>query len=361
MAGQPVGPQVLLPPWFEDRRQEILASLEPITPPAMAIRVPEPEPRGKSPDNRRPMKRSEDRILTTHVGSLIRSKELREAAARARSSPENTQSYEALLRSSVDDVVKMQAKAGINIVDDGEYGKANWANYILDRVTGFELRPEELRPVLWLGRDLQRFPEVMKAEFPFVPSMEAGLPTRACVAPIQYRDTGSIQRDIQNLKAALKSVAVEEAFLPVVAPASAAYTVSTNTIRAKKNMCMPWPKRCARNIAPSMMRALRQVDDGVLANMYDHLVQQAPENYRRWAGLRVEALNHALKGIPEDRVRYVCFGSWHVPHIADAPLEEIVDFILTVRAGAYSIEAANPATNTNGAFGNRTSCPKERS
>ncbi|MGH6875892.1 MAG: hypothetical protein ACREHV_00790, partial [Rhizomicrobium sp.] len=86
-----------------------------------------------------------------------------------------------------------------------------------------------------------------------------------------------------------------------------------------------------------------QVDDAVLANMYDHLVQKSPENYRRWAGLRIEALNHALQGIPEDRVRYhVCFGSWHVPHLADAPLEEILDFILSVRAGAYSIEAANP-------------------
>ena len=90
------------------------------------------------------MKRSEDRILTTHVGSLIRSKELREAAAAARTSPENTQSYEALLRQSVGDVVKMQAKVGIDIVDDGEYGKANWANYILDRVTGFEVRPERI-------------------------------------------------------------------------------------------------------------------------------------------------------------------------------------------------------------------------
>ena len=86
-----------------------------------------------------------------------------------------------------------------------------------------------------------------------------------------------------------------------------------------------------------------QVDDAVLANMYDYYVQQSPEKYREWAGLRIEALNHALQGIPEDRVRYhVCFGSWHVPHLADAPLEEIVGFILSVRAGAYSIEAANP-------------------
>ena len=290
------------------------------------------------------MKRSEDRILTTHVGSLIRSKELRDAAAAARTSPENTQSYEALLRQSVGDVVKMQAKVGIDIVDDGEYGKANWANYILDRVTGFELRLSELRPVLWLGRDLQRFPEVMKAEFPFVPSMEAGLPTRACVAPIQYRDTGSIQRDIRNLQAALKSVAVEEAFLPVVAPASAAYD--------GVNEYYPSEKEYVYAMADALRQEYRaiyesglllQVDDAVLANMYDHLVQKSPENYRRWAGLRIEALNHALEGIPEDRVRYhICFGSWHVPHMADAPLEEIVGFILSVKAGAYSIEAANP-------------------
>ena len=87
---------------------------------------------------------------------------------------------------------------------------------------------------------------------------------------------------------------------------------------------------------------LLQVDDAVLANMYDELVRTSPERYREWANLRVEALNHALAGIPEDRIRYhVCFGSWHVPHVADAPLEEIVDLILKVRAGAYSIEAAN--------------------
>jgi 5-methyltetrahydropteroyltriglutamate--homocysteine methyltransferase len=87
---------------------------------------------------------------------------------------------------------------------------------------------------------------------------------------------------------------------------------------------------------------LVQVDDAVLANMYDHLVQKSPEHYRKWAALRIEALNHALEGIPEERVRYhVCFGSWHVPHTSDAPLAEIVDLILRVRAGAYSIEAAN--------------------
>ena len=88
---------------------------------------------------------------------------------------------------------------------------------------------------------------------------------------------------------------------------------------------------------------LVQVDDAVLANMYDSLVSQSPERYREWAQLRIDALNFALEGIPEDRVRHhLCFGSWHLPHISDAPLEEIVEFILQVKAGAYSIEAANP-------------------
>jgi 5-methyltetrahydropteroyltriglutamate--homocysteine methyltransferase len=287
------------------------------------------------------MKRSENRILTTHVGSLIRPKELRDLAAAAQKSPEEKQPYENLLRQSVVDVVKMQAKVGIDIVDDGEYGKSSWANYIVDRITGFELRPDDLRPIEWLGRDLQRFPEVMAAEFR---TMAAGMPARVCVSAIEYRDSGSIQRDIRNLQSALRSVNVEEAFLPVVAPASAAFD--------GVNEYYPSEKEYIYALADALRNEYRaiyesglvlQVDDAVLANMYDHLVQKGPENYRQWAGLRVEALNHALHGIPEDRIRYhVCFGSWHVPHLADAPLEEIVGFILQVRAGAYSIEAANP-------------------
>ena len=174
--------------------------------------------------------------------------------------------------------------------------------------------------------------------------MKDGMPTEACVGPIKYGDHASIDRDIRNLKDALKSVKVEEAFLPVVAPASAVF----NGI----NEYYPTEKEYVFAVAEALREEYRaiyeaglivQADDAVLANMYDHYVQQSPEKYRQWAGLRIDALNHALQGIPEDRVRYhVCFGSWHVPHLADAPLEEIVGFILSVRAGAYSIEAANP-------------------
>jgi 5-methyltetrahydropteroyltriglutamate--homocysteine methyltransferase len=287
------------------------------------------------------MKRSEKRILTTHVGSIVRPQHLRDLAAAAGESAENKQRYEQGLRESVAEIVKLQAKAGIDIVNDGEFGKSSWSNYILERITGFEHRPEQLRPVYWLGRDRDRFPEVMATEFPW---MSKGVATEACIGPIKYRDHISIDRDISNLNAALRSVNVEEAFLPVVAPASSAYD--------GVNEHYPTEKEYVYAIADALREEYRaiydsgllvQVDDAVLANMYDHYVEQSPEKYRQWAGLRIEALNHALEGIPEDRVRYhVCFGSWHVPHLADAPLEEILGFILSVRAGAYSIEAANP-------------------
>jgi 5-methyltetrahydropteroyltriglutamate--homocysteine methyltransferase len=287
------------------------------------------------------MKRSEKRILTTHVGSIVRPQRLREITPAAGESAENRKRYEEVLRESVAEVVKMQAQAGIDIVNDGEFGKSSWANYILERTTGFEHRPNDVRPIQWLGRDLERFPDVIATEFP---TMKNGMPTEACVGPIKYGDHASIDRDIRNLKDALKSVKVEEAFLPVVAPASAVF----NGI----NEYYPTEKEYVYAVAGALRDEYRaiheagivvQVDDAVLANMYDHYVQQSPEKYRQWAGLRIEALNHALQGIPEDRVRYhVCFGSWHVPHLADAPLAEIVGFILSVRAGAYSIEAANP-------------------
>jgi len=287
------------------------------------------------------MKRSEKRILTTHVGSIVRPQRLRETTPTAGDSPEHKKRYEEVLRESVAEVVKLQAQAGIDIVNDGEFGKSSWANYILERTTGFEHRPNDVRPIQWLGRDLERFPEVMATEFP---TMKNGMPTEACVGPIKYGDHASVDRDIRNLKDALKSVKVEDAFLPVVAPASAVF----NGI----NEYYPTEKEYVYAVAEALREEYRaiyeagiivQIDDAVLANMYDHYVQQSPEKYRQWAGLRLEALNHALQGIPEDRVRYhVCFGSWHVPHLADAPLDEIVGFILSVRAGAYSIEAANP-------------------
>ena len=240
----------------------------------------------------------------------------------------------------VDEVVRRQAAAGIDVVNDGEYGKSSWSNYVLARLTGFEARPGVFSPAIWLGRDRVRFAEFMAKEFP---RGVQGSPADACIGPITYKDRAAIRRDTDNLKAAIAHADVQEGFLTTVAPASVGYDALQEHYASEREYIFA--------IADALREEYRavyesglvlQVDDAVLANMYDELVQKSPTEYRQWAELRIEALNHALEGIPADRVRYhVCFGSWHVPHVSDAPLEAIIDLILQVNAGAYLIEAAN--------------------
>jgi 5-methyltetrahydropteroyltriglutamate--homocysteine methyltransferase len=277
------------------------------------------------------MKRSTDRILTTHVGSLIRPKSLLDHAPEER---------EQELKRSVADIVARQASAGIDIVNDGEFGKSGWANYVIERVTGFEPRPDTLYPAVWLGRDRERFAEFMAAEFP---RGVKGSPGHACVGPIAYQGHASVRRDLDNLKAAAAAAPVEDTFFTAVAPASVGYDARNEHYASERDYVMAIAAALREEyLEIHKAGVVLQVDDAVLANMYDHLVEQSPRKYREWAELRVDALNHALEGIPEDRIRYhICFGSWHVPHVADAALEDIVDLMLNVRAGAYSIEAAN--------------------
>jgi len=282
------------------------------------------------------MQRSADRILTTHVGSLIRPPGL--GAEGRRSAREHE--AEATLREAVLDVVARQARIGLDVVNDGEYGKSSWANYILERVDGFEIRPNQLRPVDWLGRDRERFADFFAREMPYALT---GMPAQVCVGPIAYREGAELGRAIANLKHAFTATRATEAFMTVVAPASAAYNGVNEYYGSDRDYVFAVADALrSEYLAVHDAGLVLQVDDAVLANMYDSLVQQSPERYREWAQLRVDALNHALRGIPPDRVRYhVCFGSWHVPHVADAPLEEIIDLVLQVNAQAYSIEAAN--------------------
>ncbi len=275
------------------------------------------------------MKRSERRILTTHVGSLPRPPELLQGGGSD------------VLRASVADVVRKQADVGIDVINDGEYGKSSWARYVLERITGFEVRQDQLKPLVWLGRDRERFRDFFAQE---MPNAVKGSPTEVCVAPITYKGLDSVQRDLGNLRAAVQGISPEDVFFTAVAPASTAYDGVNEYYQSEHDYVFAIAD-ALRNEYRAIIDSgfLLQVDDAVLANMYDYLVEQSPSRYREWAQLRVDALNHALEGIPEDRVRYhVCFGSWHVPHVADAPLEEIVDLIVQVNAGAYSIEAANP-------------------
>jgi 5-methyltetrahydropteroyltriglutamate--homocysteine methyltransferase len=297
------------------------------------------------------MKRSTNRILTTHTGSLIRPPRLLEFA-RARQSGESidAQAYEQCLKDSVAEVVRQQVQAGVDIVNDGEFGKStSWSLYALKRLSGFELRP--IQPgadPFARGADRERFKE-------FYAELEGARADRTwskvtvkdavCVAPIRYTGLGELQRDIDNLKAALQGVEVEEAFLPVAAPSSAIPDRKNEYYKNDEALVVALAEALGteyRTIAGSGI--LLQVDDARAAVTYDRMVPPASfDDYYRWLGRHVEVLNHALKGIPEERVRYhVCWGSWPGPHVSDVPLKKIVDLILKVRAGAYLIEAANP-------------------
>src|SRR5665213_1254837 len=145
------------------------------------------------------MKRSEHRILTTHVGSLVRPPDLLSASRVAKELPAAKASYLSTLKKSVAAVVKQQADSGIDIVNDGEFGKMSWANYILGRLSGFDIRTDQIRPTAWVGRERERFKEFFQAEMPHAIN---GAPTEACVGPIAYTDHDSIRRDTENLTAA---------------------------------------------------------------------------------------------------------------------------------------------------------------
>jgi 5-methyltetrahydropteroyltriglutamate--homocysteine methyltransferase len=286
------------------------------------------------------LKRSDSRILTTHVGSLIRPVELVELGKAARETPQAERRYGDALTRATEDVVRRQVEAAVDIVNDGEYGKSSWANYVLERLTGFEARPDRLFEAVWLGRDRIRFREFMKENYP---RGATSVPGHVCVGPITYRGHDAIRRNIADLTAALSAAGASEGFLTAVAPASTGYDAANEYYASDRDYVFAIAEALREEYLEIVNAGLiLQVDDAVLANMYDELVQESPARYRAWAEVRVEALNHALRGIPEERVRYhICFGSWHVPHMADAAMSDIVDLMLSVRAGAYSIEAAN--------------------
>ena len=292
------------------------------------------------------MKRSRDRILTTHVGSLIRPQPL-QAFLRAKQAVKtfDRDGYETCLSESVAEIVRRQAETGIDVVSDGEFGKSiSWSQYALERLSNFERRPltAGANP-FQRGTDRSRFAEFyaeLDAREEIATSADA-----VCVGPIAYTGQAELTRDIDNFKAALAAVKVEEAFLPVAAPAS--------VIPDRKNEYYRSDEECLVAIAAAMRTEykmivdaglLLQLDDARTAVTYDRVVPPASfGDYRKWVARHVEVLNHAIEGLPADRMRYhVCWGSWPGPHTTDVPLKDIVDLILKVKVGAYVIEGANP-------------------
>jgi 5-methyltetrahydropteroyltriglutamate--homocysteine methyltransferase len=282
-----------------------------------------------------------DKILTTHVGALPRPPQA--AAALLGEADEQE------LTNAVADVVRRQVEAGIDIVDDGELGKSIWQWYVTDRLDGVE-RKEHERPPL-RGRDWTEFAEFYDyaQATPDVlfhgsdPAFWASIATRpVATGPISYK-RGPVERDIANMKAALDGVDVADVFMPVVAPASVEVDMGNEHYASQDELLYALADALREEYKLILDAGFQlQVDDAWIPALWDHDPSLDLETYRRFAASRIEALNHALEGLPEERIRYhLCWGSWHGPHANDIPLADIVDLMLEVRAGIYSVEAAN--------------------
>ena len=286
------------------------------------------------------MKRSESRILTTHTGSLPRSPELQELL-RSRLDPKEGEIEEYLIgvEEAVADVVARQVEAGLDVINDGEQGRVQYATYVKDRLTGFD--GEQIlraRP----RKDMQDFPEFAAQSGV---SSSATIPWPACTGPIEWKDRNAVQRDIQRLKAASTGVDVEEAFMTAASPG-----VIANFLH---NEHYPSDEAYLYALAEVMKEEYKAiVDSGLLLQIdcpdlamtriteFSHL---SDEEFINVAKMHVEVLQYALAGLPADRMRmHLCWGNTEGPHHYDVPLKEIVNIVLKVPVAAISFEGANP-------------------
>ncbi len=304
------------------------------------------------------MKRSDQRILTTHVGSLPRPDDL--MALYAADAPDET--LQPRLRAAVDDIVRQQAETRIDVVNDGEYGKAMrstmdfgaWWSYVYPRLAGYELREEQAKKgrAAWThgSKERKEFAAFYAAEASAAATaQQAGTSTArlyglTCTGPVKYVGHAAIKRDIDNIAAAVRANRVEDAFMTAVSPA---------TLQILPNAYY----KSAEDYTIALAEAIReeykaivdagfvlQIDDPALVDIYDWWFSMNDDiaGYRKWAAFQVEAVNHALQGIPEDRVRFhICWGSWHGPHKGDVELKDVIDLLLKVKAQGYSVEAGN--------------------
>ena len=288
------------------------------------------------------MRHSSERILTTHAGSLARPDELRELLiARDERRPVDADALAARIRSAVAGVVRQQVAVGLDVINDGEQSKRNFTTYARERLGGIEerpLKPGERVLAQIYGRDAAEFPEYFAGRGNLA-GREA-----VCVGPLTHVGHEAVRADIDNFKAALAGVAATETFLPAVAPGTIEHWLR-NEHYATDEAFLAAIADAMKPEYDAIVAAgfLLQIDDPDLADAWQIHPHLSVAEYRTFAALRIEALNHALRDIAPERVRFhVCWGSYHGPHKHDLPLRELADLILAVRAQGYSIEASNP-------------------
>src|SRR5437660_8141950 len=274
------------------------------------------------------MKRSTDRILTTHVGSLPYTE-----------------------GGSVDWVVRQQRELGIDLVNEGEYTKGgDWLSYVEQRFGGFEPRPPApgAVPLIAQGKDREAFADFYryaseKGTLFYAPGeqIKRVRPIWVCTGPITYQGKEALAREIEELKS---QVRVEDAFLTSTAPASLEVYRRNEYYKSEEEFVYAIAEAMRVEYEAIVNSGIvLQIDDAWLVALWDRIgIAMGLAAFRKRSALRIEALNHALRNVPQDRVRYhLCWGSWHGPHAYDVELKDVVDLMLRVRAQAYLIEGAN--------------------
>jgi 5-methyltetrahydropteroyltriglutamate--homocysteine methyltransferase len=285
------------------------------------------------------MKRSIRKILTTHIGSLPELEHLDRKSA----------DYEARLQEQVAAVIAKQREIGLDVINEGEYTKGgDWLSYVEDRFGGFEQRPPLTKPLITQGQDREDFAEFYqyateRGTLFFTPGnqMRAVRPTWVCTGPVTYRAQKELQREIDLLKA---RVPADDAFLTTTAPASLEVYRRNEFYQTEEEYLYAIADAMRveyETIAKSGV--ILQIDDAWLPALWDRIgMRMGLAAFRERCEIRVEALNHAIANIPEDRIRYhLCWGSWHGPHLHDLEMVHLVDIMLKVKAQAYLFEAAN--------------------
>jgi 5-methyltetrahydropteroyltriglutamate--homocysteine methyltransferase len=310
---------------------------------------------------------SSGRILTSHAGSLPRPPGLIDAnRARLVGEPIDEQEFQTRLRDSVEDVVRRQREIGVDVPNNGEYGHAMghqvdygaWWTYVFPRLGGLELDdaaqlwqmpPRRSAPgsvVLSTfadRRDRERFAEAYDDPDSGVTVGHNPVKFPVCRAPLTYTGRDAVQADIANLKAAMAATGVRDAFLNSVAPGSAARFANEYYDSDEEFLwaCADALREEYRAIIDAGL--ILQVDDPCIAENWDQInPEPSVEDYRAFTMVRVDALNHALRDLPPERIRFhLCWGSWHGPHVTDIPMADIVEVMLSINAGAYLFEAGN--------------------
>ncbi len=291
------------------------------------------------------MKLSTDRILNTHVGSLPRPDDLFELMlARMDGDPVDEKAYQARVRKAVHDTVREQVAAGLDVVNDGEMGKPSFITYAAQRLAGLEKR-EGNRPSPFANtRETRDFPDYYQSAVAEQVSARRRRALMVCAGPIKYKGQEALKTEFDNLKAAMAGSGATEAFMAAIAPSNIETTTPNEHYKSAEEYVFAIAD-AMREEYKAIVDAgfLLQIDDPFLVTYYIMRPELSIAECRKWAEVRVEALNTALKGIPADRVRFhTCYSINMGPRVHDMQLKDIADIILKVNAGAYTFEAANP-------------------